>query len=71
MMKSKQTRRVNKRANDAILYASALMDVGRGAVVDEKALVNALRRDAIAGAALDVFAVEPLPEVGDQSERMT
>lgn len=39
-----------------------LMNVARGAVVDEDALVEALRTDAIAGAGLDVFEEEPLPE---------
>ncbi|HET9311252.1 MAG TPA: NAD(P)-dependent oxidoreductase, partial [Actinomycetota bacterium] len=37
-------------------------NVGRGATVDESALVDALRARTISGAALDVFEAEPLPE---------
>lgn len=38
-----------------------LTNIARGAVVDESALVRALRTHQIAGAALDVFVEEPLP----------
>ena len=40
---------------------AVLVDVGRGGVVDESALVDALSQGHLAGAALDVFATEPLP----------
>ncbi len=41
---------------------SYLINVARGAVVDEMALVEALKTGKIRAAALDVFAQEPLPE---------
>lgn len=37
------------------------IDIGRGGVVNEQALYDALTRKVIAGAALDVFTQEPLP----------
>jgi phosphoglycerate dehydrogenase-like enzyme len=41
---------------------SYLINVGRGTLVDEEGLIDVLRKRSIAGAALDVFAEEPLPQ---------
>ena len=40
---------------------AVLINVGRGGVVDEPALIDALADNRLAGAVLDVFAHEPLP----------
>jgi phosphoglycerate dehydrogenase-like enzyme len=41
---------------------SYFVNVGRGECVDEDALIDALDSEHLAGAALDVFATEPLPD---------
>lgn len=52
---------IGERQLAALPPSAWLLNVGRGAVVDEAALVRALAGRRIAGAILDVFAAEPLP----------
>src|SRR3972149_5358216 len=40
---------------------AVIVNIARGAIIDEPALVRALKEGWIAGAALDVFTKEPLP----------
>lgn len=57
-----QTRGLVDAAAIAAMKPTAVMiNVGRGAVIDEPALIEALRHKRIRGAALDVFEQEPLP----------
>jgi len=52
---------IDQKALEAMRPTAYLINVSRGRVVDEGALVEALRSGRIAGAALDVFEEEPLP----------
>jgi len=49
-------------AFEAMRDDTYFVNVARGPVVDEPALIDALEADSLAGAALDVFEEEPLPE---------
>ena len=60
------TRETEHMINGNVLAAmkptSYLINLGRGKVVDEEALIEALKEQKIAGAALDTFWAEPLPK---------
>ena len=42
--------------------SGVLINTARGSIIEELALIDALQRNAISGAALDVFEEEPLPK---------
>jgi len=52
---------VNERVFLAMKPTAFLINIGRGELIDEEALIKALRSKKIAGAASDVFCQEPLP----------
>src|SRR3954465_12190360 len=59
---SRRTRGLIGAAELALMKTTAwLVNTSRGPIIEEGALVQALVSRAIAGAALDVFDVEPLP----------
>lgn len=51
---------INARILDALGPTGYLINIARGSVVDETALIESLKAGKIAGAGLDVFEVEPL-----------
>jgi phosphoglycerate dehydrogenase-like enzyme len=53
---------IDEKALRLMKKSAILLNVARGGVVDEAALISALKDGTIAGAGLDVFADEPLPK---------
>ncbi len=60
-----QTTKTNEIVNSEIFNVmkpnSYLINIGRGSLVNERHLIEALKNNTISGAALDVFVNEPLP----------
>ena len=52
---------IGERQLKKMKHSALLINIGRGELVQESALVRALREGGLAGAGLDVFATEPLP----------
>jgi glyoxylate reductase len=59
---------IDEQALAAMKPTAVLVNTARGPIVDERALVDALTREVIAGAALDVFEFEP--DVSDELRSM-
>lgn len=59
------TRFISERELRLMKPTAFILNVGRGPIIDEGALVRALKERTIAGAALDVFEKEPLPQESD------
>jgi phosphoglycerate dehydrogenase-like enzyme len=53
---------IGRREFAAMKRDAVILNVGRGPVIDEAAMIDALQSGQIRGAALDVFEVEPLPQ---------
>ena len=53
---------VDERVLQAMKLGSVLINLSRGTIVDENALVKALTKGPLRGAVMDVFAQEPLPK---------
>jgi len=53
---------IGERELQAMKPTAYLVNIGRGGTIQEAALIQALRKGWIAGAGLDVFETEPLPE---------
>ncbi len=52
---------IGERELRAMKESAIIINIGRGRTIQEQVLIRALREGWIAGAGLDVFAVEPLP----------
>ena len=62
VLSPRTTNLIDREAFKLMSNASYLINTSRAGIVDQEALIDALRNKQIAGAAADVFEIEPLPE---------
>jgi len=55
------THMINNEIISKLKHGVKIVNVSRGGIIDENALINALESKKVSGAALDVFETEPLP----------
>jgi D-3-phosphoglycerate dehydrogenase len=53
---------INEKTLNLVKPNAVIINIARGPIIDETALITALQEKKLAGAALDVFEVEPLPD---------
>jgi len=53
---------IGKKEFEVMKNSAYIINISRGQIIDEAAMIEALENKQIAGAGLDVFAVEPLPQ---------
>ena len=62
MLANKYKNLISQRELKLMKKTSFLINTSRGPVINEKDLIKALEDDVIAGAGLDVYEIEPLPQ---------
>ena len=62
ILSDRSRRTFGKKELNLMKPSAYIINTSRGPIIDEEELVNVLKKNTIAGAGIDVFSIEPLPE---------